>query len=273
MKIDGASYASYVEKVRHETQRYVQDLLQENAQLRRHVACLQSDKESLLKDKSDLEEQFATLRKALDRHQQEQENLRQKLKDIEAENQRFSDRYAEVEAQNNNLANLYVASYRLHGTLDRHEVLEAIKEIVINLIGSEELAIFEMSREGTVLELADSFGLETGTYQSIPVGTGIIGRVAAIGETYVAGQSDDAPRVSQEEHLTACIPLRVDDRVRGAVAVFRLLPQKTSGLGALDHELFELLATQAATALYSTSLRAMVATQATDPRSPSPPCR
>jgi len=41
------------------------------------------------------------------------------------------------------------------------------------------------------------------------------------------------------------------------VAIFRLLPQKT-GLVALDHELFELIATHAARALYCTELQARV---------------
>src|ERR1051326_6404126 len=51
----------------------------------------------------------------------------------------FSSRYIDVEQQNTNLANLYVATYQLHGTLDRDRVLAAIKEVIINLIGSEEL--------------------------------------------------------------------------------------------------------------------------------------
>ena len=52
-------------------------------------------------------------------------------------------RFAEVEQLNSNLANLYVASYRLHGSLARADVLSTLQEIVINIIGSEKFAVFE----------------------------------------------------------------------------------------------------------------------------------
>ncbi len=53
-------------------------------------------------------------------------------------------------------------------------------------------------------------------------------------------------------------PLHFEGQLLGAVAIFRLLPQK-SGLVALDHELFELIATHAARALYCTDLQSRVA--------------
>ena len=49
-------------------------------------------------------------------------------------------------------------------------------------------------------------------------------------------------------------------RVTGAIAIFRLLPQKT-GFEEVDRELFELLATHAATALYCTALHARLGAQ------------
>ena len=93
------------------------------------------------------------------------------------------------------------------------------------------------------------------------MGSGLIGRAAASGETFLAGR-DDGDRSPREEHLTACIPLRVGDRATGAIAIFRLLPQKVDGLGVLDHELFDLLASQAGVALYATALHASSAAEA-----------
>ena len=61
----------------------------------------------------------------------------------------------------------------------------------------------------------------------------------------------------EEPGLTACIPLKLEDRVVGAIALFRLLPQK-SGFESLDMELFELLGTHAATALYASGLHERV---------------
>ena len=145
-------------------------------------------------------------------------------------------------------ANLYVASYQLHGTLDRQRIVEAIKEIVIDLIGSEELVVWE--RDGDLLRRVGSFGVDEREWDAVPFGEGIIGLCAATGERFIDGQTLLAPE-GREEALTACIPLKLDDTVVGAIAVFRLLPQK-GGLAPADHELFDLLASHAASALYST---------------------
>ena len=51
----------------------------------------------------------------------------------------------------------------------------------------------------------------------------------------------------------ACIPLKLDGRITGLIVIHRLLRHKTA-LDALDHELFSLLGTHAATALYCTAL-------------------
>lgn len=254
-KKDGEGQGSYVFKVREDTRRYVQDLLGENEKLRRLVASLESDKSRLLSEKMTLQEKLLSLREELDRIYHEQSDLRRQLAEVEAANMNSSRQYFEVEQQNNNLANLYVASFQLHSTLDRGEVLAAIQEIVINLIGSEELAIYELDDDGRELKLVGSFGIDPGTYATVPLGAGVIGRTAVSGEIYLAAKGLDPGRTAREANLTACVPLKLGDQVRGVLAIFRLLPQK-NGLEAIDYELFNLLAAHAATALYLTHLHA-----------------
>jgi len=177
------------------------------------------------------------------------------MRRVQAESERFAEQYRDLEAQNANLANLYVASYRLHGTLDREEVLATIQEIVTNLVGSEEIGVFELDEAGSSLRLIASTGIDPEPYRVIAMGSGRIGRCAQTGETYVSSDADAAaPAGRGEADLSACVPLRLQDRVSGAIALFRLLPQK-SGIEALDRELFDLLATHAAPALYFTSRR------------------
>ena len=53
------------------------------------------------------------------------------------------DRTLELEQLSTNLASLYVATHRIHSSLERADVLVAIEEVIVNLIGAEELAIFE----------------------------------------------------------------------------------------------------------------------------------
>jgi hypothetical protein len=227
-------------------------LLSENEKLRVLVASLESEKTQLKEEKLLLQERLLMAREELDRIRSEEVSLQRKLANIETEHRQFSEQYEKVEVQNSNLANLYVASYRLHGTLDRQEVLGIIQEIIVNLVGSEEMGVFELNTKGKALSLVASLGIDPAHYQSIPLGSGPIGRVALTGEPYVAGHAGSTGG-SPEETLTACIPLKLNDKVTGAIAVFRLLPQK-DGLETLDHELFDLLATHAAMALYCTGL-------------------
>jgi len=254
MRKDGDDHGAYVRKVREDTQRYAHDLLADNEALRVLVASLESEKLRL-------QDQVQRAQLDLARDQQEQDRLQQELRQIEDESRRFSARYAEVEQENSNLANLYVASYRLHGTAERQEVLTVIQEIVANLIGSEELAVYELNPEGSALALIDSFGIEPERHRTVPTGAGLIGGTVLSGETYISDGSRPPGGLPQETDLTACIPLKLDGRVTGAIALFRLLPQK-AGFEAVDRELFDLLATHAATAIYCSGLHARLTAKA-----------
>ena len=180
----------------------------------------------------------------------ENERLSKLVSELDNRNREFADRYVEIEQQNTNLANLYVASYQLNGTLERDRVVAAIQEIVINLIGSEELGIWQIEEELDSLTLIGSFGINAREWAGVPIGSGVVGHVAHSGERYVVSEADARP-FGREEHLTACIPLKLDDKVIGVIGIFRLLQQK-QGLEPLDFELFDLLCSHAATALFCT---------------------
>jgi GAF domain-containing protein len=160
----------------------------------------------------------------------------------------------ESEAQVANLASLYVAVTSVHGALDRPSVLTSVQEIVTNLIGSEEMAIFETDVEHGRLMLLASTGIEPGSYQDIYVGEGAIGRAAATGERLIRSEGGSLSEEG-DAALTACIPLKVAGRVVGVLAVFRLLPHKLR-LDAIDIDLFDVLAAHAASALLFTRLYA-----------------
>jgi nitrate/nitrite-specific signal transduction histidine kinase len=249
---DQEGRGDYVFRVREQTRQHLRDLLSENEKLRRANAALDSERNRLVAEKMMLQEKLLGLREEYDRFQREQADLRRRLAETEEENRQFSLQSLEIELQNNNLANLYVASYQLHSTLDHDEVMAAIKEIVINLIGCEEFGVYEMDDDGRTLRLAGSFGLDPVTYATVPVGSGLIGRAAATGVRYLLGSPAGTP-TPREVHLTACIPLKLGEKVLGVLAVFRLLAHKR-GLEAVDRELFDLLATHAATALYVSRL-------------------
>jgi hypothetical protein len=271
------NHGDYVRRVQQDTQRYVRDLLAETEQLRRRVAVLESERERLSgiasrasdaaaaaevlrvsvaglhAENGAVREELSRLRVEAADQQRRARELEERLSLAERDRERFSKEYVAIEQQSSSLANLYVASYRLHGTIDRQEVLASIQEIVANLIGSEEMALFELEGDGTALSLLTWQGIDPARYRRLRVADGLIARVVRTGEVLVVERDGAAGALPEEEHLTACVPLKLSGRVTGVLALFRLLPQKTS-FGPLDSELFDLLATQAAVALHCTSM-------------------
>jgi GAF domain-containing protein len=238
MSGDSNQGTGYVEKVREEMQSYVSTILSENEKLREVLVVLQTDNLRLTNELRAAREQAAA-------HQAHEEELHHKLREIGAESESFRSQFAELEHHSANLANLYVASYQLNGTLDRQAVLAAIQEIIVNLIGSEEFSVFECDRpRGELRTVVSVSGAPAETVASYPA----VAAVLAGGETWIA-----APDAAESAEAVACVPLKLDGRITGLIVIHRLLPHKAA-LEALDHELFSLLGTHAATALYCTAM-------------------
>jgi GAF domain-containing protein len=150
-----------------------------------------------------------------------------------------------------NLANLYTMTDQLFGVRGRKQVLESIHSIASTLSGADEIAIFEFDAARDRLIMVAVAGMETNGLNSIPLGTGLIGRSAADGEIYERFFDPDAT-LAGERYLRACIPLRMDRTLIGAVAIF-----DSSGKHflqpPLNREWVEIFATHAATAMHWTS--------------------
>lgn len=189
-----------------------------------------------------LEAELAQAREQLALAADEREALRGSLAALEAEHRQVCDQFVESEGQTSELVQLFATLQRIHGASGLEELLQALQEVVINVVGSEELAIFVV-RDGA-LHLARAFGVDPEPLRRIPLGQGTIGRVAQSGALYVAGR--DGP--PEDDRLTACLPLMANGEVVGAVAIFRLLGHKP-GLSPSDQALFDLLAQHAGQAL------------------------
>lgn len=246
----------YVQKVREDTNRILIDLKTQNERLRSMVAALESDRTRLQTQKARLQEQLMNVREEMSQRIEEHDALMRRLTDVERENEAVTCQFLDIETQNTNLANLYVAAYQLHGSLERDYVLGAIREIIINLIGSEDFGIFERVDDDR-LQLVSWFEEPPPAPREVRVGAGIIGQVAATGERFVS-----AGNKSAGAGIAACIPLTVDGYVTGVIALFRLLPQKHDALQSVDEELLNLLASQAGIALHCTRLHQSVGLRA-----------
>lgn len=257
MTDDSKEKGRYVQQVREETHRYISDVLEQNESLRLQLAGAESEVERLREERITLQEKVLTLREKQERVVAEQNRMQVRLANAEAESQRFSARFISVEEHNNNLANLYVATYRLHETVDREEVLTVLEEIIVNLVGSEAFAVFEKGSSDSDLRLATSFGLEDHELDGLDFDRGLIARTMQSRELQIAHGTQGSVGEGVPDVL-ACVPLRLGEETLGLVVIFRLLPQKP-GFLPLDYELLDLLASHAATSLYVSRLRDRVA--------------
>ena len=125
-----------IDKVREETASYVRKLIGEIETVTHRVTSLVTENERLRHELKMTRDELMT-------REEKEKQLEEKLQEIRTETETYLAQFSELEQHNTNLANLYVATYQLHGTLDRGTVLEAIQEIVVNLIGSEDFAILD----------------------------------------------------------------------------------------------------------------------------------
>lgn len=263
-----------VRRIQEELSRQTHELLRQNQLLRIDLAKAESDKiwfqeelfatrqrlaesealrvltASLRTEKERLTEELQQVEAELRRHRQQEERLQQTLEGIEESSRELSAQYLEVERQNATLTNLFVTAYRLHSTSSSAQILEAIQEVVINLVGSEELLILELDDSGSSLVPIASFGVEADRFARIDLVNSVLGRTIAAGQVAVPSQQ---PVEGLDPNITAVVPLLIEERVTGAIVIFQLLQQKPA-LEPVDLEMFDLLASNAAIALHCARL-------------------
>ena len=235
-------------------QEFTQDLLKENERLRFQVVHLEETVKKKLEapDSGQQSSMSQDMAEQLAQYEARFAELETRLSEVEAENVDFVQRYIDVEEQNNNLANLYVASFQLHSTLDYQEVLQIILEIIINLIGGEIFAIYLLDEKAKTLNPEASEGVSISEIPQVPLGQGIIGQAVLANESYFNDNPSEDLKELYKDPLV-CIPLTIQDDVICAIALFRLLQQKIT-FAPVDFELFTLLAGHAATAIFSSRL-------------------
>ena len=143
---------------------------------------------------------------------------------------------------------LHAANTRLLQSLEAGDVFEAIAEIIANLVGSEEIAIFHYEPDARNISLEWSSGVETETLQPFASCAGMLGRAVHNGVTQFRDRQPDDLLLPCEKNLTACVVLKSSQEVSGAIAIFGMLPQK-SRLEWVDFELLKFLEVYGAVAI------------------------
>jgi hypothetical protein len=228
---------------------FTKELVEENAKLRRRLVEIESRQNEAAQSNGEWAKLRVELLERVRALEGEKSDALERMHVLEEENRQFAARFVEVEEENNNLANLYVASYQLHSTLNVAEVVKIIIEIVINLVGAQTFAVYVHDEKTGLLEAVAAEGEDVAVFPSMPLGEGVVGAAVAAGTTSCSGEMGS----SDFARPIVAIPLRVNDRPVGAIAIFELLEQK-DGLTPLDRELFTLLAGHAATAIFAAQL-------------------
>jgi hypothetical protein len=141
---------------------------------------------------------------------------------------------ATAELRNGEIVKLCVALTHLNAAVTPDAVASALREIVINLIGSEEFAILEPARDGAPRAIA-SMGMDAHAL------AGLAARLVA------AGPGSDAG-------LVARVPLRSGKQTVAELAIVAMLPHKGE-LDRFDLQLLEVLSTAGGAAIESARLR------------------
>jgi len=126
-----------------------------------------------------------------------------------------------------NLAKVAAARTRLQSATCADDALEGIREIVANLLGSEEMAIYRFDVEDCALWLHWSFGIELNRHMMMDVLQEP--RLSAVveGATFLRSCPDDENLLSITAPVNGLLPLTNEyGRTIGVIVVFGLLTQK-----------------------------------------------
>lgn len=224
-----------------------EELLAENAELRSEI--------------EHLRERSAQLRAALQADGGVRELL-DRIESLERERRAFAEesteramrlrtvdaRFAELERELGDLANLYVAAFQLHQSLSPRHVLRHILDTCGQLVGSRATVVYVVDRARSVAVPVAWDGVGETLPTEVALGDGPIGESCLTG---IARIREHPEAVDQEP--AAVIPLQVEGKPVGAIAILSWLPQK-SAWAAVDHQLFQLLGTHAGHALVGANL-------------------
>lgn len=162
---------------------------------------------------------------------------------LSEENARLTARFLDEERRASDLMKLLLAVRQLHEARDRAALLAALEDVVINVLGSEMLALYVLNDAGDALVAERTVGIDVGGLDVVRLAGGTTERIAAL-DTALARAGYGTPLVTA--------PLAHDDVMVGAIVIFGLLEHKPE-LDTLDHELLELLSVHAGIALAATA--------------------
>jgi len=161
----------------------------------------------------------------------------------------------ESAAGHENDPRLEAAQKRLRESASRAETLEAIREIVTNLLGCEEIGLFTLEHGKSGLFW--SLGIDPQKHGNLESFADCALERVRQGEYHIARVSCEGHAGRLNPALRVFIPICVNGQTVGVLVMLRLLPQKV-GFDESDIQLVKLLSRESGRALFDGSIGAEV---------------
>lgn len=216
----------------------VQLLEEENARLKTHIASDDAIKQLLTKIEQLEREKDDILAKSA------------RASSAATDDDEFAQRVAQMENELADLGTLHVAGMQLHTGTTVRRAVRNIKELCAQFLGGAQFVIYIATDDGSSLVPIAIEGLTQKEARQFSVDDGVVFASYANNTVTVA---DRDPSTGSIDAPACVIPISMSNRTMGCIALFKTLPQKTS-FSNVDHELFKLLAAQAAPALVNARL-------------------
>lgn len=231
---------------------FTEQLVRENEQLRHRAMDLEADN-TALRTQLASDRAMRDLLGKIEQLQREKQQLLSHVHEAEAVSTQVSDRYHEMESELGNLAYLYVAGNQLHSTLRLSSAVRHLKELLQQLVGAKDYALYFIEPGDGALVKVASQGANLGPTRvlvrgdSAPADT-VAGAIEAVHLTGEARIESGLLVECGPKKPAAVVPMRFDERGVGVIVVFGVYEQKDRFV-QVDFELFRMLSAHAATAL------------------------
>jgi GAF domain-containing protein len=182
------------------------------------------------------------------------DELQRQVSTLLATQRELSSLLVASQARNGEQVKLLAVVRAMIDARDSAEALERVADILSNVIGAREFTIYALDPldEALVPIAGANAGLHAD--DRVRLGHGWLGSIVRGGRVYVAGATERSRTGHPPPEFEAVVPLRILDRVVGAVVVASLLPHR-EGLDRCDREIMELLGAYAATAIIAADRR------------------
>jgi hypothetical protein len=188
-----------------------------------------------------LEDAQRSLARAGHEAERRSQELQQRIRELEESLGEMEKLLVRTEHQAAQLANLYVATYQLHASLEVSDVRAAIADIAVNLLGAERFTIWLKDETGQLFPAPEGAVADEAVCRAA-----YVGQDSLIDACLEHGSPQFGPCEGSE--LLVAVPFTRHGEAVGVLAVATFLRHKP-GLSADDYELLDLMAAHAASAL------------------------